>query len=71
MVKSFLGESFLRNLRPRILGFEAEIPETFQIRNRARQATSHSHNCDLRKAFLMSSLGPVFFMGSRASMPVA
>lgn len=71
MIESFLGESILRNLRPRILGFEAEIPETFQVRNIARQTTCHSHNCNLHKAILMSALGPVFFYGSRAIVAVA
>ena len=47
MVEIALGESFLGNLGPSILGFEAEVPELFQSRNIARQATGHSDNCNL------------------------
>lgn len=71
MVEGLLGKSILGNLRPCVLGFEAEIPESFQVRSISWETTRHSNNCNLHGRFLMSILGAAFFVGSQDSMPVA
>ena len=70
MVEILLREPVFRNLRPSILGFEAEVPKVLQIRNMPWEATSHADNRNLHCVLFMTTLRGGSFIGKGISIPI-